>query len=187
MGGQKTRRLGVLTVLLFSQGPALLLMLGFAFLRHSWFAAGLWIIEASIAGVTGLIGLAALYRGMVVGVVSIVAAIAATAPIVPLCAGLLRGERPGAPQLIGILLALGGVILLSFDRRQPLTEGRLRPGVGLALLAAVAFGIFLLELRDASRPDPIRGVLVTRASGVAGLVLVAFLLRSRLRPSTCQG
>jgi drug/metabolite transporter (DMT)-like permease len=183
MGGQKTRRLGVLTVLLLSQAPALLLMVGMAWLRHASFSPGAWMIEAAIAGLTGLIGLAALYRGMAVGVVSIVAAIAATAPVVPLAAGLVRGERPSVLQLGGVALALSGVVLLAFDRRRGAAGARVGPGVGLAVLAALAFGVFLLTLRDASLPDPIWGVMVTRASSVAALLVIALVFRSRLRPA----
>ncbi len=189
MGGQKARRLSVLPVLLFSQGPALILMLGLMWARQVPFSPGVWTLEAAVAGISGLIGLAALYRGMAVGVVSIVAAIAATAPIVPLAAGLLRGERPRLVQLIGAGLALTGIILLSFDRRSPITGRRLGPGVGLAMLAALAFGIFLLALRDASRPDPVWAVVVNRVSSVAVLMLVGLVFRSRLRlrPSDLPG
>ncbi len=168
-------------MLLYSQGPALLLMIGIIALRQAPFALGPWVLEASVAGVSGLIGLAALYRGMAIGAVSIVAAIAATGPLVPFAAGLLRGERPHPLQLIGAALAIAGVVLLAFDRRHPVTGRRAGPGVGLALVAALAFGIFLLALRDASRPDPVWAVVITRASSVAALALLGLLFRSRLR------
>jgi drug/metabolite transporter (DMT)-like permease len=146
--------------------------------RGTWIAPGRWIATGALAGLTGLIGLAALYRGMAVGVVSIVAAIAATAPVIPVLAGLVFGERPGALQLAGIVLALVGVALLSFDRR-PAAGRRVGPGVGLALLAALGFGAFLVALHDASKPDALWGVLATRAGSVATLVVLTLAVRHR--------
>ena len=55
------------------------------------------------------------------------------------------------------------------------------PGVGLALLAALAFGVFLVAIRYASRPDPLLGVLATRAGSVSALLLLGLVFRSRLR------
>lgn len=180
MGGLKTRRLRVLTVLLVSQLPSLALMAAVIVVRGVWVAPGPWILGGVLAGLTGLIGLAALYRGMAVGVVSVVAAIAATAPVIPLLVGLLLGERPSWLQFTGILLALGGVALLAVDRRPALQGRRMGPGVGLALVAAVAFGVFLVALHDASKPDALWGVLATRASSVAALIVIG--LAVRLRP-----
>jgi drug/metabolite transporter (DMT)-like permease len=114
-------------------------------------------------------------------VVSVVAAIAATAPVVPLLAGFALGEHPSALQLVGIGLALGGVLLLTVEPRRPSDQRPLLPGVGLALLAALAFGCFLLAVRYASRPDPLQGVLAVRMGSVGALVVLALAFRPRLR------
>ncbi len=55
------------------------------------------------------------------------------------------------------------------------------PGVGLALVAALAFGLFLVAIRYASRPDPVWGVLATRTGSVAALLLLAVAFRSRIK------
>ena len=47
-----------------------------------------------LAGLVGLIGLAAIYRGMAIGVVSVVSTIAATGPIVPILVGLVTVNDP---------------------------------------------------------------------------------------------
>ena len=84
-------------------------------------------------------------------------------------------------QLAGIAMALAGIALLAFDRRPSEPGRRLIPGVGLALLAALAFGVFLVAIRYASRPDPLWGVLVTRTGSVGALLGLGLLLRSRVR------
>ena len=133
-----------------------------------------------VAGLVGLVGLSAAYRGMAIGVVSVVSTIAATGPVVPIIVGLLLGERPSLLQFVGIAVTLVGIGLLAFDRR-PQAGGKLVPGVGLALLAALAFGVFLVAIRYASRPDPLLGVLATRAGSVSALLLLGLVFRSRIK------
>ena len=136
------------------------------------------------AGLVGLVGLGAAYRGMAIGVVSVVSTIAATGPVIPLVIGLILGERPTVLQFGGMAMALGGIGLLAFDRR-PVDGGRrLVPGVGLALLAALAFGLFLVAIRYASRPDALYGVLATRTGSVAALAVLGILFRSRIKVSS---
>jgi drug/metabolite transporter (DMT)-like permease len=83
-------------------------------------------------------------------------------------------------QFGGIGVTLLGIGLLAFDRR-PQAGGKLVPGVGLALLAALAFGVFLVAIRYASRPDPLLGVLATRAGSVSALLLLGLAVRSRIK------
>jgi drug/metabolite transporter (DMT)-like permease len=53
--------------------------------------------------------------------------------------------------------------------------------VGLALLAALAFGVFLVAIRYASRPDPLWGVLATRSGSVLALLVLGVVFRSRIK------
>jgi drug/metabolite transporter (DMT)-like permease len=180
MGGFKTRRLGALAVLLVSQPPTLLLIVAVVFLRGVPIAPGPWIVFGVIAGLVGLVGLSAAYRGMAIGVVSVVSTIAATGPVIPIVVGLVLGERPSVLQFGGITVTLAGIALLAFDRR-PQAGGKLVPGVGLALLAALAFGVFLVAIRYASRPDPVWGVLATRTGSVSALLVLGLVFRSRIK------
>jgi drug/metabolite transporter (DMT)-like permease len=141
---------------------------------------GPWILAGVVAGLAGLVGLSAVYRGMAVGVVGVVSTIAATGPIVPILVGLVLGERPSILQFGGILVTLAGIGLLAFDRR-PRSGGKLVPGVSLALLAALAFGVFLVAIKYASRPDPLWGVLATRGGSVSALLVLGLVFRSRIR------
>jgi len=181
IGGFKTRQLGTFAVLFVSQPPTLVLIAAVVILRGVPLRPGPWIAAGVLAGLIGLVGLAAVYRGMAIGVVSVVSTIAATGPVVPVLVGLTLGERPGGLQLAGMALALGGVAMLAFDRRPAQPGRRLVPGAGLALLAALAFGVFLVAIRFASRPDAVWGVLATRAGSVSALLLLGVAFRSRIK------
>jgi drug/metabolite transporter (DMT)-like permease len=167
-------------VLLLSQPPTLLLIAAVVIVRGVPMAPGPWIVAGVLAGLAGLAGLAAIYRGMAIGVVSVVSTIAATGPVLPVLVGVALGERPTPLQISGIGLALAGTAMLAFDRSSVERGGRLVPGIGLALLAAVAFGVFLVAIRYASRPDPIWGVLATRSGSVMALLVLALAFRSRV-------
>jgi len=172
LGGLKSRSLHVLTVLALSQAAgfgAVLVWLGLSGDGFPGWASVAW---AAAAGSGGCMGLAALYRGMAVGAMAIVAPISALAAAIPFTVGVAAGERPGALQLAGIGLALLGVALAS---REPGVNGGGRAvGVGLALLAAVGFGlyfVFLDRAADASVP-----YAVSTARGVSAFLAVAAAL-----------
>ena len=152
-------------------------------LRGVRVAPGPWIAAGVLAGLVGLVGLGAVYRGMAIGVVSVVSTIAATGPVIPLVVGLVLGERPTLLQFVGMALALGGIGLLAVDRGPVESGRRLVPGVGLALLAALAFGVFLVAIRYASRPDALYGVLAVRTGSVGALLGLGLIFRSQVRVS----
>jgi drug/metabolite transporter (DMT)-like permease len=177
LGGLTTRRQPLLTVLVLSQGVALLVLLaaiaGGAPVEHDR-AATLW---AAGSGIIGLVGLAAFYRALSIGTMSIVAPVTATGTIVPVVVGMLSGERPGALQLAGIALAASGVVLVS--RAEPLAGSSAPDGgaasIGLALVAAVGFGSFLAGIDHAEKTADAAWLLLATRIG-DGLVLAPLAL-----------
>ncbi|MBA2383101.1 MAG: DMT family transporter, partial [Actinobacteria bacterium] len=106
-----------------------------------------------------------LYRGMAIGAMGIVAPISAVAAAIPFSVGVASGERPGALQLVGVLIALLGVGLAS---RQPVRLGGGRAaGVGLALLAAAGFGIYFVLFDQAADGGLPWAVVTARAASSA--------------------
>jgi drug/metabolite transporter (DMT)-like permease len=177
LAGLRTRRLPVVTVLVVSQAAGLTSIALVVALRGAGPPEARHLGYAALAGAAGAVGLAALYRGLAVGPMSIVAPISATAAVVPVVFGVLSGERPTAAQGAGIALAVAGVLLAA---RAPRAEGLRRTvaaGVGLALVAALAFGLLLVALGEASEGDALWGTLIMRATSFGLLCLAALALR----------
>jgi drug/metabolite transporter (DMT)-like permease len=180
LGGLQSRRISALTVLLVSQPVGLVLALAVALIAGgSPLSAGDAAIGAG-AGASAALGLAAFYRAMALGSVSVVATIGALGVLVPVVAGLARGEEPAAIQAAGAVAGVVGVVLVA---REPDPEWRAagRTAVGLAALAALGFGTFFLGLDVASGPEPAWTIVAARVGGVAALLVGAAYARPSMR------
>lgn len=180
LGGLKSRSTPLLTVLLVSQGSALVLLLAFALARGEGMPAVEFVAYAALAGVAEAIGVAALYRGLAVGVMSVVAPVASTAPVVPLAAGIALGELPAAVQWGGIALAVIGIVVASCaPPGEGSTPAAIRAGLIFGLLSALGFGAFYVALDAASEGDIPWALVVARLTAVA--LFVAAFAASRAR------
>ena len=183
-GGLATRRLSVLTVLFWSQLVGLLGLVVWIVVSGAE-RPGEGLLYAAGAGIAGAIGLGCLYRGLAVGAMGIVAPISATSPIVPLAVSVLRGESPTALQWGGIAFALCGIVLVS--REPPGKDGgaggRVAAGVGLALVAALGFGVFVVGLGEAAQESAPWATATARLSSVTALVLALAWTRTVPRVS----
>jgi drug/metabolite transporter (DMT)-like permease len=135
---------------------------------------------AAGAGAAVVMALGAFYRAMALGCVTVVATIGALGVLVPVIAGLVQGDRPGAIQAVGAAAGIVGVVLVA---REPDPEWRTagRLAVGLAALAALGFGTFFLGLDAASGPRPAWTIVVARTGGVATLLVAAAFVRPSMR------
>ena len=181
VGGLKSRRLDVLTVLLLSQFAGLVAVTAVVAVRGEGPPGGDFAVWAVVSSAVGLIGLSAFYRGLARGAMSVVAPISATAAVIPVTVGLAGGDRPSSLQVTGAALALVGVVLASREAREAGNGGgRMAAGVGLALLAALGFGFFFVAIDAASEEDVLWAILVNRIAGVAFLTAAAVALRPAL-------
>lgn len=181
LGGLATRRLAVLTVLAVSQAVGLVSLLVWVLIAGDPFPGAGELAPAAGAGIAGLIGLGALYRGLAVGAMGIVAPISAASPIVPLAVDAARGKVPDALQWLGIALVLVGIVTLS---REPGSGGqRIAAGAGLAVVAALGFGLFVVAIDAGSDESALWAVGAARSASVALAVTVAlFYTGTSLRP-----
>ncbi|MCZ7435886.1 EamA family transporter [Micromonospora sp. WMMC241] len=127
-----------------------------------------------LAGVAGAAGVMLLYRALATGVMAVVAPVTAiTAAVVPVVAGLLVADSPGAVALGGAGLAVVAIALVSLGERGG--AGRISGRViGIALAAGLLFGIFFALLGQADAGAGMWPVLAVRVSSVAfGLALAA--------------
>ena len=175
LAGRATRRNPVLLVAFLGQFAGLLVLAAIlAF--HGIDAAAL--IPGAITGLIGIVGVTALYSALGLGTMSIVAPIGATSAIVPVIAGIVDGERPGALQWGGVALALVGVVLAAREPSSGASRDA-RKAIRLALLAALAIGLSLVSLDKAAEHDSLTGVAAARAVSAPALALGLIWLRRR--------
>ena len=152
-------------------------------------ASELW--PAAAGGVAGVVALAAFYRGLAIGTMSIVAPISATGAVVPIAVGLATGERLGAAEAVGIVLAVAGVVLASREAapEDSSAAGVARRSVLLALVAAVGFGTFFVGMDAAADADVFWALLTARSASFTVLLVAVAVARPRFpdRPAAIAG
>jgi drug/metabolite transporter (DMT)-like permease len=182
LAGLASRRMAVIAVLAISQGIGLAGVLLWILVTQEAFPGVAALLPAIAAGVAGLVGLAALYRGLAVGAMGIVAPISAASPLIGLTADAMQGTFPAALQWLGILLVLAGIATLA---REPSSSGegsRVASGVGLALVAALGFGLFVVGLDAGSDESATWAVAAARTTSTSIAVVGALVLSTSLRP-----
>ena len=175
LGGTVSRRLPVLSVLGVQQSFAVLGLVPLALVLGAFAEPRAYVLPAVLAGLVGLASLACFYRALALGTMGVVAPIAALGVVVPVVVALLDGEQPGALRLVGIAVAVVGVVLAS----GPELSGR--AGAQPLLLAAVSgvgFGVVCVLVAAASDGrgvDAVVMTLLTMRLSTVTLLLVALL------------
>ena len=179
MGGAVSRRLAAFDVIFVSQALAVLILGFAAFATGAWTAPPEYVPWAIAAGVVGVLSVGAFYQALATGTMGVVAPIAASGVIVPLVVGVAQGNRVGAVQVAGIVLAVAGVIAVSGPDLQ---QTSVRPIV-LAVLAAAGFGAGVVFIAQASRTNVVMSLLTLRITSVGCLAIAAVALRRRPKVS----
>src|SRR3954471_806231 len=141
-GGLASRRTGQLQVLTLSALSGIVMLVVLAALRGEPLPSAQTAFWAGLAGLSGTVGLACLYRGLALGNTGMVAPTAAdvTAALPVVFAWITEG-RPHASQLSGFVVAMVGIWLVAATTTAIDVS---RSGFRLALPAAAGFGGFLI-------------------------------------------
>jgi drug/metabolite transporter (DMT)-like permease len=181
LGGIASRRIAVLTVLAVSQGVGLAGLLVWVAASGESFPGVGPLVPAVGAGIAALVGLGALYRGFAIGVMGIIAPISAAGPLVPLAVDAFQGKVPGMLQWLGVGLVLAGIAVLSREDSGN-GGGRIAAGAGLAVLAALAFGLFVVGIDAGADEGATWAVVAARTASVSLAVVAALAVSTSLRP-----
>jgi drug/metabolite transporter (DMT)-like permease len=181
LGGFASRRLAVLAVLAISQAVGLAGVALWVQVASDSFPGFPQILPAAAAGVAGVVGLGALYRGLAVGAMGIVAPISAASPVVPLAVDAARGLTPTVMQWLGVVLVLTGIVTLSREDTRAGSR-RIAEGAGLAIVAALGFGGFVVGLDAGSDESATWAVVGARSASVGVVLAAAALTSTSLRP-----
>ena len=96
-------------------------------------------------------------------------------------------DAPAPLQWVGIAFALVGIVLVSREPGSARATGARRPvaaGVGLALVAALGFGLFIVGLGEAAQESAPWATATARLGAVSALVLVLVATRTVPRASS---
>jgi hypothetical protein len=182
-GGTASKTTPSTTVLLWASLIALPVMTVIAVISGDLVFDSTVVTWGIVAGVSCSIGIVLLYRGLATGPMGVVAPIASTSVLVPVIAGFVRGESPGALQTIGIAIAIVGVILAGGPHLRDFRTGGHRP-ILLALGAALGIGISLLAVANGSDHSAYSTLLVMRVVYPVLLLAIVLATRAPRKPAT---
>jgi drug/metabolite transporter (DMT)-like permease len=178
-GGIAARRTDVSAVAAVSRaiGCGVQIVLALA-LGDPW-AAPRQLAWAVAAGLSGGIGLVALYRALAVGRMGINAPVTGVvAAAFPVLFGAFTLGLPTLPRAAGFALALWGVWRLA----RPEGPGGRPEGIGLALLAGLGFGGFYVLISQAHGVSLFWPLAVSTGTSLVLLIVLAAVTRQRVIP-----
>lgn len=187
-GGLATKRAGTIPVVLLSQASGLALLALLLPVLPDAQPTHLDLAWGAVAGLTGGIGVALLYRALAIGTMAVVAPTTAVCAVtIPVAVAIGLGERPVPLAGAGIVLGIVSIVLVS--RHTPASSGRqqreprktLPPGVGTALTSGVAIGFFFLALARTRSEAGMWPLLVSRSLTVVLFGLISILGRRSVR------
>jgi drug/metabolite transporter (DMT)-like permease len=170
-GAFAARRAGALIVVAGAHATGLVaLLVGLVILRPPLPELDA-ILVGMAAGVGGMVGLAALYRGMAIGSMGLVTSLAGAGSLVlPLLAAALAGASTSTIQLVGVACVAAAAAAAGGASRDEIG----RAALALAGAAAIGFGAWYVLLDvAATNGDPYWALVFSRAVSAALAALVA--------------
>lgn len=185
-GGLTARRANTIATVVWSQFAGLvLLLLVLPFLPATAVSSRDWT-WGFVAGLSGGIGVAFLYRALAVGKMAVVAPTTAViAAMIPVAFAFFMGERLRPLTFAGVALALVAIFLVSRPASTPESpdaepRGTFPPGFGLALPSGIAVGIFFLSLARTSTAAGMWPLIAARISSISLFVVIALVAKRTL-------
>ncbi len=189
LGGRASRGFQVLVVLFWSQAAMVLLVwsiVGVAVATGSLDLDGRSLAIGAAGGAAGVIALGAFYKALAIGPMSVVPPIAAAGVVLPVGVGIATGDSPTRAMLVGIALAILGVVLASAgegSNEDDAVATRIAPStLGLCLVAAAGFGVIFVAMDAAAGDNALSALAATagvRAGSFAALLLAVLATRTR--------
>ena len=177
LGGLATRKAHVVLVVALAHGLSLGLLLLLAWATHSPVPTGPFVFRGLCAGIFGGVGILLYYQALSLGEMGITTALTGLlTALVPVGYSFLTLGSPKFSQIAGFVLAAGAIVLIAYT-----PAGRPRPlALGLATLAGLSFGVFLVALNASSAHSLIWQLVFSRAASatLAGGIVVWMQLRS---------
>jgi drug/metabolite transporter (DMT)-like permease len=177
LGGLATRKAHVVLVVAVAHGLSLGLLLVLAWATHSPVPPEHFVFRGLCAGIFGGVGLLLYYEALSLGEMGITTALTGLlTALVPVGYSFFTLGSPKFSQIAGFVLAAGAIVLIAYT-----PAGRPRPlALGLATLAGLSFGVFLVVLNASTGHSLIWQLVFSRvaSASLAGGIVVWVQLRS---------
>jgi drug/metabolite transporter (DMT)-like permease len=182
-GGLATRRASTIPIVLLSQLSGLVSLLLLLPLLETAAPTRLDMLWGAVAGLTGGIGVALLYRALAIGTMAVVAPTTAVCAVtIPVVVSVFLGERPAPLAVLGIVLGVASIVLVSKQTTQVGGESaKYSKGVGTALASGVAIGFFFLALAQTRTEAGMWPLVASRSLSVLLFGVAAIAGRSAIR------
>lgn len=178
-GGLATKGASVFRVVAVAHACGLLAILAMARFTGEPLPPASAMFWGAFAGFVGAFGIVALYRALAIGRMGVVAPVAAVVTgVLPVLVGIQSEGLPNTTQLGGFVLALVSIWLLA----GPNTNANSRSGLGLAALAGIAFGLFLIAGKHAGHDGVFWPLVAARSVSTALMLVFVGILPRDPRP-----
>jgi drug/metabolite transporter (DMT)-like permease len=175
-GGFATRKINQFQVLVLASFSGILILLVLAFIWNESLPSLADAGWAALAGISGALGILALYRALSLGYAATVAPTAAVlSAALPVVFNFFTNRPPNGFQLAGFVLALAGIGLVS---KSSASDKLSRTALGLAFLAGLGFGGFFILIAQVGPGAVFAPLLVARFVSLG--TALALLLVNRL-------
>jgi drug/metabolite transporter (DMT)-like permease len=182
-GGLATRRASTIPIVFLSQLSGLVSLLLLLPLLEPATPTRSDMVWGVVAGLTGGIGVALLYRALSIGTMAVVAPTTAVCAVtIPVVVSVVLGERPAALAVIGIVLGVVSIVLVS-KQTMPVegASAGYSKGVGTALASGVMIGFFFLALAQTRTEAGMWPLVASRSISVLLFGVAAIAGRSTIR------
>jgi drug/metabolite transporter (DMT)-like permease len=184
LGGSLSRRAHPLVVMRDAQAIAFVGLVTVALFTRELDATG-YLPWGVVAGLIGVISLGCFYAALAEGTMGVVAPVAAMGAVVPVAVGIAEGESPSGWQVVGIVVAVIGVVLASGPERAAGGLGKdQRRSLLMSGVAALGFGTALVLVAKGGEHSVIMTITTMRlVNAVVTTVLITVFLRSATHPT----
>lgn len=178
-GGLAAKRANVFRVVALAHACGFVFMLAMALLTGEAVPPTVDLLWGAVAGVVGAFGIASLYKALAIGRMGVVAPVASVVTgILPVLVGMRTEGMPGRSQIAGFALALISIWLIA----RPDGEVDSHRGLGLAVLAGIGFGLFLIAGKQAGHHGVFWPMVAARSASTILMLIVVAFSASDVRP-----
>jgi drug/metabolite transporter (DMT)-like permease len=178
-GGLAAKRANVFRVVAVAHACGLVAMLAMALLAGEAVPPAADLMWGAAAGIAGAFGIAALYQALAIGRMGVVAPVASVITgVLPVVVGIRTEGMPDRIQMLGFALALLSVWLVA----RPNEYVDSHRGLGLAVLAGIAFGLFLIAGKQAGHHGVFWPMVAARGASTTLMCAIVALSPRDARP-----